>query len=76
MPPFLGPYVASKAAFDALATTTAYEVSQFGIETTIVMPGAFMHGAAHYPYASHASHASDGASHAGVRGARPPARPQ
>jgi NAD(P)-dependent dehydrogenase (short-subunit alcohol dehydrogenase family) len=55
VPPFLGPYVASKCAFDALATTTAYEVSQFGIETTIVMPGAFTRGTEHFPNASHAS---------------------
>jgi NAD(P)-dependent dehydrogenase (short-subunit alcohol dehydrogenase family) len=55
VPPFLGPYVASKAAFDALAHTTAYEVGQFGIETTIVMPGAFTRGTEHYPNASQAS---------------------
>ena len=63
VPPFLGPYVASKAAFDALAHTTAYEVAhttacevaQFGIETTIVMPGAFTKGTEHYPNASRAS---------------------
>jgi NAD(P)-dependent dehydrogenase (short-subunit alcohol dehydrogenase family) len=55
VPPFLGPYVASKAAFDALAQETAYEVSQFGIETTIVMPGAFTQGTEHFPNASHAS---------------------
>jgi NAD(P)-dependent dehydrogenase (short-subunit alcohol dehydrogenase family) len=55
VPPFLGPYVASKAAFDALAHTTAYEVGQFGIETTIVMPGAFTKGTEHYPNASAAS---------------------
>ena len=48
VPPFLGPYVASKFAFDALAQTTAYEVSQFGIETVIVMPGAFTHGTEHF----------------------------
>lgn len=41
VPPFLGPYVTSTFAFDALAMVTSYEVSQFGIETTIVMPGAF-----------------------------------
>lgn len=39
-PPFLGPYVASKAAFDSLAVVTAYEAGRFGIETSIVMPGA------------------------------------
>jgi NAD(P)-dependent dehydrogenase (short-subunit alcohol dehydrogenase family) len=55
VPPFLGPYVASKFAFDALAQTTAYEVSQFGIETTIVMPGAFTSGTNHFPGASRAS---------------------
>jgi NAD(P)-dependent dehydrogenase (short-subunit alcohol dehydrogenase family) len=36
VPPFMPPYVASKAAFEALAQTTAYEVNQFGIETTKV----------------------------------------
>lgn len=54
-PPFLGPYVASKAAMDALAVTTAYEVNPFGIETTIVMPGAFTEGTSHFPNASRAS---------------------
>lgn len=54
-PPFLGPYVASKAAFDALAVVTSYEASQFGIETTIVMPGAITQGTSHFPNASHAS---------------------
>ena len=51
-PPFLGPYVVSKAAEDFLAVTTAYEVSQLGIETVIVMPGAFTHGTEHFPNAS------------------------
>ncbi len=55
MPPFLGPYVASKAAFDALAQETGYEASQFGIETTIIMPGAFTRGTEHFLNASHAS---------------------
>jgi NAD(P)-dependent dehydrogenase (short-subunit alcohol dehydrogenase family) len=55
MPPFLSAYVASKAAFDSLAQTTGYEASQFGIETVIVMPGAFTHGTEHFPNASHAS---------------------
>lgn len=55
VPPFLGPYVASKFAFDALAMTTAYEISQFGIETTIVMPGPFTQGTQHFPNASRAS---------------------
>jgi NAD(P)-dependent dehydrogenase (short-subunit alcohol dehydrogenase family) len=55
VPPFLGPYVMSKFAFDALAMVTSYEVSQFGIETTIVMPGAFTQGTEHFPSATRAS---------------------
>ncbi len=54
-PPFLGPYVASKAAFDALAVVTSYEVSQFGIETSIVMPGAITQGTRHFANASKAT---------------------
>ncbi|MEV5322571.1 SDR family oxidoreductase [Nonomuraea sp. NPDC052634] len=54
-PPFLGPYVASKAAFDALAVVTSYEVSQFGIETSIVMPGPITQGTDHFANASRAS---------------------
>lgn len=57
-PPFLGPYVASKAAFDALAVVTSYEAAQFGIETSIVMPGAITQGTSHFPNASRASNAA------------------
>jgi hypothetical protein len=31
-----------------LAENTAYEISQFGIETTILMPGVFMDGTSHF----------------------------
>ncbi|QYN20231.1 SDR family oxidoreductase [Amycolatopsis sp. DSM 110486] len=55
VPPFMGPYVASKTAADALAQVTAYEVGQYGIETTIVMPGPFTQGTEHFPHATHAS---------------------
>jgi NAD(P)-dependent dehydrogenase (short-subunit alcohol dehydrogenase family) len=55
VPPFMGPYVASKFAGDALAQTTAYEVNPFGIETTIVMPGPFTQGTEHFPNATHAN---------------------
>ena len=54
-PPFLGPYVASKAAMDSLAVATSYEANAFGIETVIVMPGAFTEGTDHFPNASRAS---------------------
>ena len=54
VPPFLGPYVASKFAFDALAQVTRYELNPLGIETTIVMPGAFTRGTEHFPDATRA----------------------
>ena len=55
VPPFLGPYVASKFAFDGLAQVTSYEANHFGIETVIVMPGAFTEGTEHFPNAGRAS---------------------
>lgn len=65
-PPFLGPYVASKAAFDALAVVTSYEAAQFGIETSIVMPGAITQGTSHFPNASRASDAAVTAAYAAL----------
>lgn len=50
-PPFLGPYAAAKAAMDSLAVDYAYEVARFGIETSIIVPGAFTKGTAHFPNA-------------------------
>ena len=49
--PFLGPYVASKAAGEALAEVMALEVSRFGIESVIVVPGAFTSGTDHFAHA-------------------------
>jgi NAD(P)-dependent dehydrogenase (short-subunit alcohol dehydrogenase family) len=46
--PFMGPYVMGKMAFDAIAEATAYEVGAFGIESVILMPGAFTQGTAHF----------------------------
>lgn len=51
VPPFLGPYTAAKAAFDSYAESTAWEVGQYGIETTILMPGVFVDGTEHFPKA-------------------------
>jgi NAD(P)-dependent dehydrogenase (short-subunit alcohol dehydrogenase family) len=51
VPPFLGPYTAAKAAFDSFAESISYETIKFGIETTIVMPGIFVEGTAHFPNA-------------------------
>ncbi|RDK07203.1 SDR family oxidoreductase [Cupriavidus lacunae] len=50
-PPFMGPYGAAKAAMDSLAVTLAYEIARFGIETSIVVPGAFTKGTSHFPTA-------------------------
>lgn len=46
--PFMGPYVMGKMAFDAIAEATAYEVGAFGIESVIIMPGAFTKGTSHF----------------------------
>ncbi|MFF3741022.1 SDR family NAD(P)-dependent oxidoreductase [Streptomyces sp. NPDC002566] len=47
-PPFLAPYFAAKAAMDALAVSYAAEVLPFGIDTAIVVPGAFTTGTSHF----------------------------
>ena len=47
-PPYLAPYFAAKAAMDALAVSYAAELARFGIESTIVVPGAFTHGTNHF----------------------------
>lgn len=47
-PPYLAPYFAAKAGMDALAQSYALELARFGIETTIVVPGAFTHGTNHF----------------------------
>lgn len=49
-PPYLAPYFAAKAAMDSLATLYARELSRWGIETTIIVPGAFTRGANHFAH--------------------------
>ncbi len=51
VPPFLGPYFAAKAAMDALAICYAKELAPLGIETSIVVPGAFTSGTNHFAHA-------------------------
>lgn len=51
-PPFLGPYFAAKAAMDALAVSYAGELIRFGIETAIIVPGAYPTGTNHFAHAS------------------------
>ncbi|WP_434420621.1 SDR family oxidoreductase [Nannocystis pusilla] len=50
-PPFMSPYAAAKAALDSLAVDYACETARFGLETAIVVPGAFTRGTAHFPNA-------------------------
>jgi NAD(P)-dependent dehydrogenase (short-subunit alcohol dehydrogenase family) len=50
-PPFLAPYFAAKAGMDALAESYAAELIRFGIDTTIVVPGAFTSGTNHFLHA-------------------------
>ncbi|MDF0696115.1 SDR family oxidoreductase [Rhizobium sp. MC63] len=49
-PPYLSPYFAAKAAMDSLAVQYARELSRWGIETTIVVPGAFTKGTNHFAH--------------------------
>jgi NAD(P)-dependent dehydrogenase (short-subunit alcohol dehydrogenase family) len=57
-PPFLAPYFAAKAAMDALAVSYSTELALWGIETTIMVPGAFTQGTNHF---AHAGKPADGA---------------
>ncbi|WP_233887305.1 SDR family NAD(P)-dependent oxidoreductase [Paraburkholderia flagellata] len=50
-PPFLAPYFAAKAAMDAIAVQYARELSRWGIETSIIVPGAFTAGTNHFSHA-------------------------
>jgi NAD(P)-dependent dehydrogenase (short-subunit alcohol dehydrogenase family) len=57
-PPYLSPYFAAKAAMDSLAVSYASELARWGIETSIVVPGAFTKGTNHF---AHAGKPADGA---------------
>jgi NAD(P)-dependent dehydrogenase (short-subunit alcohol dehydrogenase family) len=50
-PPYLSPYFAAKAAMDSLAVSYASELTRWGIETAIVVPGAFTKGTNHFVHA-------------------------
>jgi NAD(P)-dependent dehydrogenase (short-subunit alcohol dehydrogenase family) len=52
-PPYLGPYFAAKAAMDSLAVSYARELTLWGIETSIIIPGAFTSGTNHFAHAGH-----------------------
>lgn len=67
-PPYLGPYFAAKAGMDALAVQYARELSRWGIETSIIVPGAFTSGTNHF---AHAGRPADGRFHTRLRARRP-----
>jgi NAD(P)-dependent dehydrogenase (short-subunit alcohol dehydrogenase family) len=49
-PPYLAPYFAAKAGMDAMAVVSARELTRWGIETSIVVPGAFTGGTNHFAH--------------------------
>jgi NAD(P)-dependent dehydrogenase (short-subunit alcohol dehydrogenase family) len=50
-PPFLAPYFGAKAALDAIAVSYAGELIRFGIDTSIIVPGAYTRGTSHFAHA-------------------------
>ncbi|WP_205631145.1 SDR family oxidoreductase [Dyella thiooxydans] len=54
-PPYLAPYFAAKAGMDALAVSYAGELARWGIESSIVVPGAFTQGTNHFAHAGQPS---------------------
>jgi NAD(P)-dependent dehydrogenase (short-subunit alcohol dehydrogenase family) len=50
-PPYLSPYFAAKAGMDAMAVVYARELARWGIETSIIVPGAFTSGTNHFAHA-------------------------
>ena len=49
-PPYLAPYFAAKAGMDAMAVIYARELTRWGIETAIIVPGAFTGGTNHFAH--------------------------
>jgi len=49
-PPYLAPYFAAKAAMDSVAVSYASELTRWGIETSIIVPGAFTKGTNHFAH--------------------------
>jgi NAD(P)-dependent dehydrogenase (short-subunit alcohol dehydrogenase family) len=49
-PPYLAPYFAAKAGMDAMAVQYARELARWGIETSIIVPGAFTSGTNHFAH--------------------------
>lgn len=56
--PFLGPYAAAKAAGEAIAEVMGMEARPFGIDTIILVPGAFTTGTEHFAHANQPAYPS------------------
>jgi len=50
--PFMATYIASKAAGEAFAESIGFEVTGFGIDTVIIVPGAFTQGTQHFAHSA------------------------
>jgi len=50
--PFMAAYIASKAAGEAFAESVGFEVTGFGIDTVIIVPGAFTQGTQHFAHSA------------------------
>src|SRR6202789_4221239 len=50
-PPYLAPYFPARAGMGSLAVSYAGELARFGIETSIIVPGAFTSGTNHFVHA-------------------------
>ena len=48
--PYSSPYFAAKAAMDSLAVSYSIELTRWGIETSIIVPGAFTKGTNHFAH--------------------------
>src|SRR6201997_5638306 len=49
-PPYLAPYFAAKAGMDAMAVVMSRELTLWGIERSIIFPGAFTSGTNHFAH--------------------------
>ncbi len=50
--PFMATYIASKTAGEAFAESIGFEVTPFGIDTIILVPGAFTQGTQHFAHSN------------------------
>ena len=63
-PPWLAPYFAAKAGMDSLAVSYAGELARWGIETSIIVPGAYTTGTNHFAHAGAPADAARAAEYA------------